>query len=102
MQPNQRSKEVGRRNTDMSVTSETKITMKVGLIAAGVSALIIFILNTLWVHSGDIVTLKTNQVTNIQNVAKMEITMEKVQIELSAMNANLVFITRTLTNRGNK
>jgi glutamate synthase domain-containing protein 1 len=79
----------------MAPIDETKVTLKVGMIASIVAALVIFILNTLWVHNGDITALKTNQLANMKNIEKVECAIEKIPAELAAINMQLSYMSGT-------
>ena len=43
------------------MAEESKLTLKVGVIASFIAAVMIFILQSLWAHQTDISMLKTNQ-----------------------------------------
>jgi hypothetical protein len=76
----------------MTPVDETKVTLKVGVIASIVAALVIFILNTLWVHNGDITALKTNQVANMKNIEKVDSAMCKIDEKLASIDVRLAFM----------
>jgi hypothetical protein len=71
---------------------ETKVTLKVGIIAAGVAALVMFMLNVLWVHNGDINILKTNQIAVMKNLDKVDSAMCKIDEKLASIDVRLAFM----------
>ena len=64
---------------------ETKLTLKVGVIASFVAAFVVFILQALWGHQTDITTLKANQVHVMDTLVKVEM----IPAELSRINEQL-------------
>jgi hypothetical protein len=76
----------------MMSADETKVTLKVGIIAAGVAALVMFMLNVLWVHNGDINILKTNQVAVMKNLDKVDSAMCKIDEKLASIDVRLAFM----------
>ena len=67
-----------------------KETIKATILATLISALIIFILSTQWLHHGDIAVLKTNQVAVMKDVeAQSKIPAQLLRIEtLLEVNAS--------------
>jgi hypothetical protein len=76
----------------MMSADETKVTLKVGIIAAGVAALVMFMLNVLWVHNGDINILKTNQIAVMKNLDKVDSAMCKIDEKLASIDVRLAFM----------
>ena len=74
------------------MAEESKVTLKVGLIAAGAAALIMFMLNILWVHNGQINVLQTNQIVVMKNLDKVDAAMEKIDTKLSAIDLKLAYM----------
>jgi hypothetical protein len=60
-----------------------RITIKMTIIASLISALVLFILSTLWVHNGDIMVLKTNQLSVMKHI----VGYESVPTQLARMEA---------------
>jgi hypothetical protein len=77
---------------DMKMAEESKVTLKVGLIAAGAAALIMFMLNTLWVHNGQINVLQTNQIMVMKNLDKVDAAMCKIDEKLTSIDIKLAFM----------
>ena len=67
------------------MADETKITLKMGAIAAFTSAFIIFILSALWTHQTDITMLKANQLHVMATLVKVEM----IPAELARINEQL-------------
>ena len=65
--------------------NETKVTLKMGAIAAFTSAFIIFILSALWAHQTDITMLKANQLHVMATLVKVEM----IPAELARINEQL-------------
>ena len=72
------------------MAEETKLTLKIGIIASFVAAFVIFILQALWVHQTDITTLKANQAHVMISIAKLE----SIPSELARMNEQLRMMTQ--------
>jgi energy-converting hydrogenase Eha subunit B len=70
--------------------SESKLTLKVGVIASFVAALVIFILSTLQGHQNDIATLKANQAHVMVTLTKME----TIPAELAKMTEQIRMMTQ--------
>lgn len=64
---------------------ETKLTLKMGVIASLVGALVIFTMQMLWGHQIAITKLQTNQEAVMLTLASMD----RVPIELAIMNERL-------------
>ena len=62
-----------------TLAEETKVTMKVGIIASGISGLIIFVMGTLFVHQTDIATLKITAANNISNIAEVKTLLQEIR-----------------------
>jgi hypothetical protein len=75
------------------MSDETKVTMKIGVIAAGVASLIVFVLSVLWAHNGDISMLKANQQIVMQSIVKLDAAVDKIPERLASIDAQLVFIS---------
>ena len=70
---------------------ETKLTLKVGVIASFVAAFVVFILSCLWGHQIDITTLKAEQVHNKEALIKLEM----IPTELARINEQLRSLATT-------
>jgi uncharacterized membrane protein len=75
------------------MAEETKVTLKVGVIAAGVATFLIFMLNTIWGHETRITTLSTNQASVMLRMEKVECAIDKIPQELAAINTHLFYLT---------
>jgi hypothetical protein len=75
------------------MSDESRVTVKVGIIAAGVASFIIFIFNVLWIHNGDISTLKANQTIVMQNIIKLDASVDKIPERLASIDTQLAFIS---------
>jgi hypothetical protein len=74
-------------------SDESKVTLKVGVIAAGVATFMIFLMNTLWGHETKIATLHTNQTAVMLRMEKVECAIDKIPQELAAINTHLYYLT---------
>ena len=72
----------------MYMSDETKITLKMGIIASAVSSFLIFVLSVLWIHQTDITLLKTNQVSVLKMMEKMSTMPE----EIAKLNVRVEFL----------
>jgi hypothetical protein len=72
------------------MAEETKFTLKIGLVASFVSALLIFVLSALWAHQTDITTLRTNQTHVLETLNKLD----TVPTQLAGINAQLFYISQ--------
>jgi hypothetical protein len=72
------------------VADETKLTIKVGLLASFVAAFVIFILQALWGHQTEITTIKTNQLHVMNTMVKME----TIPAELARINEQMRMMTQ--------
>lgn len=54
------------------MAEETRLTLKIGVIASFIAAIVIFVLNSLWMHQTDIAMLKTNQCAIMKTVEKLD------------------------------
>lgn len=67
------------------MAEESKLTLKIGVIASFIAAIVIFVLQSLWMHQTDIAILKTNQVSIIRTIEKLD----KVPADLARMEVLL-------------
>lgn len=77
---------------EMLVSDETKITLKMGIIASIVASVLIFILTSLWVHQTDITLLKTNQghvLSTLQELKAMPSQMAVLNAQIGNIASNL-------------
>ena len=54
------------------MAEESKLTLKIGVIASFIAAIVIFVLNSLWIHQTDIAMLKTNQCAIMKTIEKLD------------------------------
>ena len=64
---------------DGTMAEESKITLRIGIIATGIASLIVFVLGTLFVHQTDIATLKVTAANNIQNIADVKSLLREIR-----------------------
>jgi cell division protein FtsB len=76
------------------MAEETKFTLKIGIIASFVAALVVFMLSCLWDHNGKISTLQANQTVVIKNMDKMDIAIDKIPERLASIEANVNQLVR--------
>jgi len=69
---------------------ETKLTLKMGVIASMVGALVIFVMQVLWGHQIAITKLQTNQEAVMLTLASMD----RIPVELAIMNERLDVVTK--------
>lgn len=74
------------------ITSETKITLKAGLLITLICSIIVFVLSTLWMHQTDITLLKANQVNvmrTLESLRDMPTTMSRLVEKVENLNETL-------------
>jgi hypothetical protein len=69
---------------------ESKFTLKIGVIASFIAALVVFILSTLWGHNTAISRLDTNQAAVMKTLEKMDTIPEK----LASIDMQLIYISK--------
>lgn len=74
------------------MAEETKLTLKVGVIASFVAALVVFMLTTLWSHNGDISRLHANQIIVMKSVEKLEAATNLIPARLASIDMQLTYI----------
>jgi hypothetical protein len=79
-----------RRKIEMA--EETKFTLKIGIIASFVAALVVFMLSCLWDHNAKISGLHTNQIAVMKNLEKMDAAVDKIPERLASIDAQLLYI----------
>jgi glutamate synthase domain-containing protein 1 len=79
----------------VEMAEETKFTLKIGVIASFIAALVVFMLSCLWQHNGDISRLQTNQITVMRNQEKMDAAVDKIPERLASIEANVAQLVRT-------
>lgn len=79
------------------MADESKLTLKVGLIATLSSSMIMFILGVLLVHNTEIGVLRTNQAAIMKQVEKMDAALDKIPERLASIDMQLQYIGRTQT-----
>lgn len=75
------------------MAEETKITLKMGLIASGVAALIVMVMTCLWNYHGRLTVLETNYNHVASTLTKMDNTLDDIrndQIRLKGMERGKV------------
>ena len=68
------------------MAEETKLTLKVGIIASLVAAIVMFILQALWGHQTDISVLKTNQAMVMKTIDSLQ----EVPADLASIKVMLI------------
>ena len=75
------------------MAEETKITLKMGCIAAGIAALIVMVMGCLWNYHGRLTMLETNYSHVASTLTKMDNTLDEIrndQIRLRGMERGKV------------
>ncbi len=80
------------------MSDETKITLKMGVIASLVASFVIFFLTALWSHQTDITILKSNQMHMVQTLQDLK----SVPTTLATIQAQLIFMNQTLAESKNQ
>ena len=88
----------------VEVNDETRLTFRAGLIASFVSAVMIFIMSTLWMHQTSITALQTNQQRVLAVIAKYEdvpTELAKIRTKLEDMS-EMQQVQRGISSENNK
>ena len=75
------------------MADETKITLKMGVIAAGIASLIVMVMGCLWNYHGRLTVLETNYSHVASTLTKMSGTLDEIrndQIRLRGMERGKV------------
>jgi len=75
------------------VADETKITLKMGVIAAGIASLIVMVMGCLWNYHGRLTVLETNYSHVASTLTKMDNTLDEIrndQIRVKGMERGKV------------
>lgn len=75
------------------MADETKITLKMGVIAAGIASLIVMVMTCLWNYHGRLTVLETNYSHVASTLTKMDGTLDEIrndQIRLKGMERGKV------------
>ena len=75
------------------MADETKITLKMGVIAAGIASLIVMVMGCLWNYHGRLTVLETNYSHVASTLTKMDNTLDEIrndQIRLRGMERGKV------------
>jgi hypothetical protein len=70
------------------VADETKITLKMGVIAAGIASLVVIVMTCLWNYHGRLTVLETNYSHVATTLTKIDTTVDEIrndQIRLKGM-----------------
>ena len=81
-----------RRRGNKNVSEETKITLKIGVIASLIAGMVVFILTNLWMHQTDITRLTTNQNTVLMTLQKFDCIPGQIAVlteKVESLNTNL-------------
>jgi hypothetical protein len=76
----------------VEMAEETKFTLKIGVIASFIAALVVFMLSCLWQHNGDISRLQTNQTMVMKNMEKMDAAVDQIPARLASIDAQLYYL----------
>ena len=75
------------------MADETKITLKMGVIAAGIASLIVMVMGCLWNYHGRLTVLETNYSHVASTLTKMDNTLDEIrndQIRVKGMERGKV------------
>ena len=75
------------------MADETKITLKMGVIAAGIASLVVIVMTCLWNYHGRLTVLETNYSHVATTLMKMDSTLDEIrndQIRLRGMERGKV------------
>lgn len=87
----------------MGTIEADKITLKVGIIASIVSALVLFVMTALWSHETSITRLDTNQIVVMKHITSYEtipVQLARIQTLLEINASDHALIMKRLDKRG--
>jgi hypothetical protein len=84
------------KDDDVEISTETKISLKAGIIGSMITALIVSIFSVLWVHQTDITLLKTNQTHVLLTLEKMS----NIPEQMAVLSSKLTTISDDVKENG--